>query len=170
MIRAVAGMSVLAVFVLFAMALLVRTVSASNQVRTRRGTVTTPEKDTVVDYVQTHVGANGAILVYPYLPLYYYLTQTFSPSRYEYFQPGMNTNDQAQEIIAALENRRVRYVLFESSFAEKIPNAWPGTPIRDIVHDPLADYILKNYRSCAVLRSPNNWRFLLMSRKDLVCP
>ena len=161
---------VLATFVLFAMALLVRTVSASNQIATRRGTILTPEKDTVVDYVQAHVRANETILVYPYLPLYYYLTQTFSPSRYEYFQPGMNTSDQAQEMLAALEDRRVQYVVFESSFAEKIPNAWPGTPIGDIVHDPLADYILKNYRSCARLRSPNDWRFLFMVRKDLGCP
>jgi 4-amino-4-deoxy-L-arabinose transferase-like glycosyltransferase len=161
---------VLAIFALFAMALLVRTVSASNQTTTRRGTIVTPEKDTVVDYVQAHVPANETILVYPYLPLYYYLTQTFSPSRNEYFQPGMNTNDQAQEIVAALENRHVQYVVFESAFAEKIPNAWPQTPIRDIVHDRIADYILKNYRLCATLRSPNDWRFLFMARKDRACP
>jgi len=161
---------VLATFVLFAMALLVRTVSASNQIATRRGTILTPEKDTVVDYVQAHVRANETILVYPYLPLYYYLTQTFSPSLYEYFQPGMNTSEQAQEMLAALADQHVRYVVFESSFVEKIPNAWPGTPVRDIVHDPVADYILKNYRSCAALRSPNDWRFLFMVRKDLVCP
>ena len=161
---------VLAVFALFAVALLVRTVSASNQITTRRGTIVTPEKDTVIDYIQAQVGANETILVYPYLPLYYYLTQTFSPSRYEYFQPGMNTDDQAQEMLAAVESRQIRYVVFESSFADKIPNAWPQTPIRDIVHDRIADYILKNYRPCATLRSPNNWRFLFMARKDRACP
>src|SRR2546427_8296869 len=77
---------VLIAFVLFAMALLVRTVTASNQVVTRRGLVTVPKQDTVIDYVQAHVHAGESILVYPYLPLYYYLTETFSSSRYEYFQ------------------------------------------------------------------------------------
>jgi 4-amino-4-deoxy-L-arabinose transferase-like glycosyltransferase len=157
-------------FVLFAMALLVRTVTASNQVVTRRGVVTVPKQDTVIDYVQAHVHAGESILVYPYLPLYYYLTETFSPSRYEYFQPGMNTPQQAQDLLSQLQSRRVRVVLFESSFAEKIPHSWPGTPVTAIAtHDPVADYILREYRSCAILQSPSDWRFLFMVRKDLTC-
>ena len=160
---------VLMAFVLFAVALLVRTLTASNKVVTRRGLVTVPKQDTVIDYVQAHVHAGESILVYPYLPLYYYLTETFSPSRYEYFQPGMNTPQQAQDLLSQLQSRRVRVVLFESSFAEKIPHSWPGTPVTAIAHDPVADYILREYRSCAILQSPSDWRFLFMVRKDMTC-
>src|SRR5712692_2766216 len=160
---------VLMAFVLFAVALLVRTLTASNKVVTRRGLVTVPKQDTVIDYVQAHVHAGESILVYPYLPLYYYLTETFSPSRYEYFQPGMNTPQQAQDLLSQLQSRRVRVVLFESSFGEKIPHSWPGTPVTAIAHDPVADYILREYRSCAILQSPSEWRFLFMVRKDMTC-
>jgi 4-amino-4-deoxy-L-arabinose transferase-like glycosyltransferase len=154
----------------FGLAPLIGALSAHNQVSTRRGLVRTSGKDTVVDYVQARVPAGGTILVYPYLPLYYYVTGTFSPSRYDYFQPGMHTQEQAEEIISQLAARRVRVVLFETSFAQKIPHSWPGTPLASIAQDPVADYIGLNYRPCEALRSPMNARFLFMVRKDLTCP
>jgi 4-amino-4-deoxy-L-arabinose transferase-like glycosyltransferase len=144
--------------------------AAHNQVATRRGIVTTGEKDTVVDYVQARVPAGETILVYPYLSLYYYLTGTFSPGRYDYFQPGMHTREQADEIVRELATRRVRVVLFEINFSDKVSHSWPGTPLTAIAEDPVADYIARNYHLCRVLTSPAGWRFLFMVRGDLVCP
>jgi hypothetical protein len=157
-------------FVLFATPLLLRTLNGRNQVQTRRGVVNVPARDTVVEYVQEHVAAGEKILVYPYLPLYYYLTDTFSPTRYEYFQPGMHTPQQAQEMLSELAAARVPVVLFEASFWEKIPTSWPGTPVTAIVRDPVADYIQREYRACKILNSPADWKFLFMVRKDLACP
>ena len=154
----------------FGLAPLIGTLSAHNQVATRRGLVTTTGKDTVIDYVQARVPAGESILVYPYLPLYYYATGTFSPTRYDYFQPGMHTKEQAAEITSQLASRRVRVVLFETSFAQKIPHSWPGTSLAAIAQDPVADYIALNYRPCEALTSPMNSRFLFMVRKDLTCP
>ncbi len=156
-------------FLTFSMPLFLRSVNAPYQVATRRGVITMPNKDTVIEYVQAHVAPGETILVYPYLPLYHYLTGTFSPSRYEYFQPGMNTREQAREIVSQLASQRVRVVLFEASFADKIPVSWPGTPLAAIANDPVADYVLHDYRACRILRSPY-WQFLLMVRKDLACP
>ena len=161
---------VVVAFVAFALAPLAAVGSAASQVATRRGIVKTREKDTVIDYVQAHVPAGEAILVYPYLPLYYYLTGTFSPGRYDYFQPGMHTKEQADEIIAQLASRRVRVVLFETSFAEKIPRTWPETPLTAIAQDRVGEYIARNYRPCRGLTSAAGWRFLFMVRQDLVCP
>src|SRR5207245_11088660 len=64
---------------LFAAPLLQRTWSAHSAVATRRGGVSTPAPDTVIDYVQAHVPAGGSIVVYPYLPLYSLLTSSFNP-------------------------------------------------------------------------------------------
>ncbi len=157
-------------FVLMAIPLLVRAIKANEKVATRRGVVATPKKDTVIEYVQQNVAPGESILVYPYLPLYYYLTGTRNPTHYEYFQPGMNTPAQADEIVGKLATSRVRVVLFESSFADKISNSWPRTPLSAIANDPVADYIAREYRSCRVLKSPSDWRFLFMIRKDLPCP
>jgi len=157
-------------FLLFALALLTRAAGADVELASRRGKITLPERDSVLGYVQAHVEPGEVILVYPYLPLYYYLSATFSPSRYEYFQPGMNTPEQAQGMLSQLATKRVRVVLFEPGFPQKIPTSWPGTPLSGIANDPVTDYILREYRSCKILQSASNLRFLFMVRKDAACP
>jgi 4-amino-4-deoxy-L-arabinose transferase-like glycosyltransferase len=154
----------------FSLPLLIRARSSSHEIQTRRGVIRTPASDTVIDYVQLHVPRGEPLLVYPYLPLYNYLTDTASPTRYDYFQPGMHTLEQANEMVEQLSARRVPWVLFESSFPEKIPNAWPKTPQSAIQQDPVRDYITSSYRNCRVLTSPSDWKFLFMVRKDLPCP
>jgi 4-amino-4-deoxy-L-arabinose transferase-like glycosyltransferase len=161
---------IIVALLLFASPLLLRTLNAHSKITTRRGQIAMPATDTVINYVQAHVTPEGNTVVYPYLPLYYYLTATFNPTRYDYFQPGMNTSEQANEILAGLKSNRNSPVLFELSFVEKIPRSWPGTPIADIVKDPVADYIVREYRTCNILSSPSNWKFLYMVRKDLSCP
>jgi hypothetical protein len=161
---------IIVALLLFASPLLLRTLSAHSKITTRRGQVTMPSEDSVINYIQAHVTPGGSILVYPYLPLYSYLTATLNPTRYDYFQPGMNTAAQANEILAELKSNRSSPVLFESSFVEKIPRSWPGTPITDIAKDPVADYIVHEYRACKILSSPSNWKFLYMVRKGQACP
>ena len=157
-------------FLMFAAPMLLRALNAREQIQTRRGVVHVSTRDTVIEYTQAHVAAGEKILVYPYLPLYYYLTDTSAPTRYEYFQPGMHTAQQAEEMLAEITAARVPVVLFESSFWEKIPTSWPETSLSAIVRDPIADYIQREYRVCKLLNSPNEWTFLFMVRKDLGCP
>ena len=157
-------------FGLLAMPLLLRNIRTPFRVESRRGTITTPGKDTVIDFVQAHIPPGGEVLVYPYLPLYYYLTGTRSPTRYEYFQPGMHTRQQAREMVSELAVSQVGVVLLETSFVDKIPTSWPGTPLAAIADDQVVDYIVQNYRACRLLKSPSGWRFLYMTRKALICP
>jgi hypothetical protein len=142
---------------------------AHHRIDTRRGMIRTGGEDTVVEYVQAHVAANSEFLVYPYLPIYNYLTATRSPSRYDYFQPGMNTPAQAQEILAVVRSPQTHAVLMEPWFAEKIANSWPGTPVQAIASDPVADYVAKHYRVCKSLTSPDGWRFQYMVKKPDAC-
>jgi hypothetical protein len=157
-------------FGLMGFALLLAATGANNLIETRRGVIKTSAKDTVLEYVEAHVPVGHEVLVYPYLPLYNYLTATRSPSRYDYFQPGMNTPEQAQEIISSLQSHDVRGILFEPWFADKIANSWPGTPLSTIANDQVADYIVHNYHVCQVLNSASNWRFEYMVRNNEPCP
>lgn len=159
-----------AAFGLLSMAFLFSTTGARNRIETRRGVITTGEKDTVIEYVQAHVAPEEPLMAYPYLPLYNYLTGTRSPSRYDFFQPGMNTRQQAEEIIASLESKNRPAVLYEPWFPEKISNSWPGTPLSAVANDPVADYVLRNYRICKMLTSPEGWRFHYMVRREAECP
>jgi len=157
-------------FGLLGMAILLQATGARNRIETRRGAITTGGRDSVIEYVQSHVEAESHFLVYPYLPLYNYLTATRSPSGYDYFQPGMNTREQSLQIVASLESPPARAVLFEPWFAEKIANSWPGTPINAIAGDPVGDYISRNYRVCQLLTSSDGSRFQYMVPKDGKCP
>ena len=156
-------------FGLMGAALFFAAVGARCRIETRRGTVLTREPDTVLEYAMSHTAPGEKILVYPYLPLYYYLTATESPSKYEYFQPGMSTPEQAEEIIASLKSNRVRTVFFEPGFSDKIPHSWPGTPTSAIAQDPVADYIARNYTVCAALRSAAGWNFWCLAREGQKC-
>jgi 4-amino-4-deoxy-L-arabinose transferase-like glycosyltransferase len=155
----------------FGLSLLSQPLNAVHTLHTRRGTLRSVKPDEVVDYVQKNVRAGETILVYPYLPLYYYLTGTFSPSRYEYLQPGLHTPEQFQELARAVEADQTQMILFEPSFGEKAPTAFPATST-EILNgkDPMADYISSHYRKCTDLTSQNFWHFAVMLRKDLACP
>ena len=157
-------------FGMMALAVLLTVTGARNRIETRRGSITTGEKDTVIDYVQAHVVPGQGLLVYPYLPLYNYLTATRSPSPYDYFQPGMNTIEQTQRIIISLRSHQVRAVVFEPWFSNKFSNSWPGTPLTAIANDPVADYIVRNYHVCRFLNSASDWRFEYMVRREEPCP
>ena len=157
-------------FVVFAMPLLLRAMNLPYRIETRRGVIKMPAEDTVLAYTQARVTPGNSLLVYPYLPLYNYFTATFSPTPYDFFQPGMNTPEEGDRILGELKSGSISVVLFEPQFQEKIPSSWPGTPPVAIAQDPIADYIVRNYRKCQILHSPEAWKFWFMVRKDDACP
>jgi 4-amino-4-deoxy-L-arabinose transferase-like glycosyltransferase len=137
---------------------------------TRRGVVTMVKDDQVIPRIQDYAVAGEKILVYPYLSTYYYLTQTYSPTRYEFYQPGMHTFEQLDEMVRDFSAHPTRLVLYEPGFVEHIHEAWPNTPAVALVRDPMADYIVRAYHSCGSLTTSGEWHFQFMLRNDLPCP
>ena len=143
---------------------------STNKVETRRGTLEMGAKDMVVDYIQAHVPAGETILFYPYMATYYYLTETYSPTRFEFSQPGMHTYEQVEQMQREFSAHPTRYMLYEPAFPDHIHDSWPNTPAEALSRDPLATYIAQHYRPCRVLNSATNWHFLFMARHDVGCP
>ena len=137
-----------------------------NIVVTRRGVIAMPRPDRVIEYVQTHVAPAEKILVYPYQSTYYYLTQTYSPTRFDFYQPGMHTAQQLQEMLTEFSTHPTRAVLYEPTFTDHLREAWPNTPQSAVAPDALTDYIVRQYHSCATLSS----EIMFMMRNDLTCP
>jgi len=157
-------------FGLMGLALLSTTTGARNKVISRRGTVRTTKIEAVLPYINSHSAPGDTVLVYPYLPLYYYLSGTRSVGRLDYFQPGMNTQEQAQEMLASLQSHPDSPVLFEPGFWQKIGTSWPETPIGLIARDPIGDYIAHNYRVCQSFESSSGSYFEYMVRSERACP
>jgi hypothetical protein len=159
-----------AAFGLLSLILLLSANGARYHVDTRRGVIKTDQPDTIIDYVQANTAPGQEMFIYPYLPLYNYLTATKSPTRYDFFQPGMNTRQQADEIISSLSQQNVKTVLFEPWFMEKMAASWPGTKLEAVASDPVADFIARNYQICKILNSPEGWRFEYMVMRNTSCP
>lgn len=150
-------------------ALLLSVNGAPVRTQTRRGLILTANEENTIPALQRLVPADGQLLVYPYLPLYNYLTQTHSPARLDFFQSGMNTREQAQSIIEALESGQTPWVLFDPAFVGRIHDVWPRTPLGAIADDPVGLYIARHYRVCQLLRAGPGLTFHLMTLKNRSC-
>ena len=142
---------------------------AKQVIASRRGILKTDMPEGVLPYLQDHVAAGTKLFAYPYLPLYSFLSGTFSPTRFEYLQPGMHTPAQFEEARKELERDRTPAVLFDITFPEMAAEVWPSTPANVLANDPTADFILSHYRGCATLMARER-PFEYMVRKDLTCP
>src|SRR5205814_6950798 len=133
-------------FAAFGLALLLNALDAQHRLVTRRGSLKSSQPDNVISYLDAHLPPEARIFVYPYQPLYYYLSATSNPTSYEYLQPGLHSPDQIESAIHELETSPQAAVLFSTSFAEIISIAWPSTPEAVIATpDPMALYIVKHY-------------------------
>lgn len=163
-------MLVALVFGLMSLVILTTATGAQNRITTRRGEIRISENDSVIEYVRSHTSPGDTILVYPYLPLYYYLTGTRSASPLDFFQPGMNTPEQAQEIVTSLEAKGANFVIFQPSFTEKVGTSWPGTSLGSLTKDPVSEYLARNYRVCKILNSSSESSFEVMVPREGQCP
>jgi hypothetical protein len=149
--------------------LLLNPLDAQQRLVTRRGSLKSSQPDNVVSYVEAHLPPEAKIFVYPYQPLYYYLTATSNPTSYEYLQPGMHTAQQSQQAIQQLERDGTAVALFTPSFRDFIAVSWPNTPLGVIAApDSVVDYLLGQYRVCKILNSGSSV-YWYMLRKGLPC-
>jgi len=120
--------------------------SASARRATRRGSVYAFGVDGVLDFLMTRVKPGEPIFVYPYSPMYYFLSATRNPTRYSTLMYQFNTESQFREAVQSLETNKVRYVIWDRSFPEWINNWFPAyrNPPRDkLIMEP---YLLDHYR------------------------
>src|SRR5579864_2301548 len=136
--------------------------------QTRRGEIRILQPNQTIPFIEANFPAGSALLIHPYLPLYSFLTRTITPLPYDFFQPGMHSRQQFQEGADRLAELKPPAVLFQPDFTLVIPSAWPRTPPAAL-NDPIADYIVRNYKVCKRLDSATPTSFLFMVRKDLRC-
>jgi 4-amino-4-deoxy-L-arabinose transferase-like glycosyltransferase len=144
--------------------------SAEQSLETRRGRIRLPCCDTVIPYLQRHVQAGEQIFVYPYQPLYYFLTATSSPTGLDYLQLGLHSEGQIEEMLNQLAAHSPKCVVWAPSFnTQIITGAWPATPQQVLSKDIIRDFILARYQPCAMLTSGHD-PYIFLVRKDSACP
>lgn len=113
--------------------------AGSHPSETRVGKVAVLGQPKVLRFLNEHTAPGEEILVYPYTPTYYFLSATANPTRYSVLLFNYNTPAQFQEVISVLDQHRVRYVVWDTTFltktAEKFQRSRPINP-HDLIIEP----------------------------------
>ena len=92
---------------------------SAHPLATRVGTVAVFKKVPALAVLDDKVAPGEEIFVYPYCPMYYFLSATTNPTRYGGLVYNFNTPSQFEEVVGVLEQRRVKYVLWDTHFQAK---------------------------------------------------
>lgn len=112
---------------------------------TRAGRVHIAAYDPAVTAIEDHVPPGGEIFVYPYPPMYYFLSGTNNPTRYSLLVYNYNTASQFQEVIRSLDQREVKYVLWNKKLQDKLlPDQFPDKRSKQLIIEP---YLESHYRA-----------------------
>jgi hypothetical protein len=92
---------------------------SAHPVATRVGSVALLKSDHVLTLLQSKTAPGEEIFVYPYCAMYYFLSATANPTRYAALMYDFNTGSQFEEAVTVLDQRRVKYVVWNNGFLEK---------------------------------------------------
>jgi 4-amino-4-deoxy-L-arabinose transferase-like glycosyltransferase len=114
----------------------------------------------VVEMVTSRVRRGDTLFVFPYAPIFYFLTDARNPTRYSFLQPGMFTREDEQAAVGALAAHPPRWVLYFSATPETYLRTWPSSDPQRLRMPSIEDFIQKNYR---IVSSAD--RFELMEKR-----
>ncbi len=112
----------------------------------------------VVEFVQANTPPGAPLFVYPAAPLLNFLAERPNPTRFDHFFPGTLSPQDLDTTIAALEQARPRYVIWDHRGV-----VWWGT---DPANRPLSDYVWSCYQEVAAY----SFYLVLERRSDLLTP
>jgi hypothetical protein len=127
-------------------------------VYSRHGTLYAEQHNEALDFLVAHTRPGENIFVYPYQPIYYFLADLRNATRFSYLQYRLHTDDQLREAVRDLEDKKVRYVLWDRTFGEEgmrsIFPAYRLPPRERLIVEP---YLESHYRQINLL---NGFRIL----------
>ncbi len=117
---------------------------SAHSISTRVGTVAVFNSDPILTLLNEKVAPGEEIFAYPYCPMYYFLSATTNPTRYSLLMYNYNTSSQFEEVVRALEDRKVTYVVAldaniqEAAFKALFPALKPMRH-QDLIIEPYLD-------------------------------
>jgi hypothetical protein len=101
--------------------------AADRHVRPPRGIIRDAiGDDPVLQFLSEHVKTGQPTLVYPYAPVYYFLSAARNPTRYSFTLYQLNTEAQFREVVQSLESSDVRYVVWDRSSLDSMHLWFPA--------------------------------------------
>jgi hypothetical protein len=115
----------------------------------------------VLTFLKAHAGED--IFAYPYLPANFFLGGARNPTRFSMLFYRMHTDAQFREAIQSLEEKKVRYVVWEPRLQDKSlewlnPLGWKFPREDELIMEP---YLRQNYDAIAEIGAVR-----ILQRKD----
>jgi 4-amino-4-deoxy-L-arabinose transferase-like glycosyltransferase len=107
-------------------------------------------RDGALAFVRDHVAPGEEIFAYPYCPRYYFLGAAKNPTPFSLMIYSYNTPSQFQEVVQILEQRKVRYVIWDTNLENVIADIFPAAnpPPGGFIIEP---YLESHYRLVQVV-------------------
>jgi hypothetical protein len=134
---------------------------AAHSITTSVGSVKMFRDVPVLTFLEKHVAPGEEIFAYPYCPKYYFLSSTTNPTPFSIMVYNYNTPSQFQEVIRILDQRKVRYVLWDKNLDQVTAEAFPAStelPLGGLIIEP---YLESHYKLLQVVDG-----FRIMERKS----
>lgn len=125
--------------------------TANHKLVTRRGIIYSHGEDMALNFLLEKIPPRSTVFVYPYYPMYYFLANVRNPSRYSILVYHINTEDQFNETVTALEQKKVKYVLWDTfAYGPNLKKWLPqySHPPNEMLH--LEEYLEKHYKELDV--------------------
>lgn len=97
----------------------------------------------------SRVQPHQSLFVYPYKPLFYFLTQAENPTRYSYLAPGMMGDADSRLALRELQAHPPEWVLYLDLNQAEFERVFPSGKNFDAHFPALEDWIKANYRPSA---------------------
>jgi hypothetical protein len=136
--------------------------ATEHSVQSRVGVVAMAKDDPILSFLDSNTYPGEEIFVYPFAPMYYFLSSTANPARYSILEYNYNTTAQFKEVIQVLDQRKVHYVLWDTNFEKKTARlVYPRCP-----QMPANLYLMEPYLESHYNQVLDVGGFLVMERKS----
>jgi hypothetical protein len=95
-------------------------VLSAHPVETRVGTVNVFKQNSVIEQLNERTVPGEEIFIYPYDPIYYFLSKTRNPIRFSGLMYNYNSKVEFEDVVRTLDQHRVKYVLWDTGFDERV--------------------------------------------------
>src|SRR5271165_274553 len=98
-----------------------------------------------MEQMLARVGPGQSLFVYPYMPIFYFVTQASNLSRYSFLAPGMMTTREEFEVLGELEKRPPEWVMYLQLSREEFLRVFPSATKLDHRFGTLEGWLESNY-------------------------
>ena len=121
-------------------------VLCAQSVPTRVGSVGMFKPDGALAFLDSHAAPGSEIFAYPTCPMYYFLSGTSNPTRYSLLLYNYNTPSQFHDAIKALEQHKVKYVVWDTTVETKAAPYFSAAMYRPAGGLVMEPYLESHYR------------------------